>query len=111
MWREILQERPPVRPFVSVRARTLSALRHYSFLRKQEKGCKGEMIAPHAHGRFWKNNLMYEELPQESHAQCMSCNRPLRLVAVLAPALGEPGRRIFSATHAGTTSGSRSRRR
>jgi hypothetical protein len=68
----------------------------FIFNQQNQKGCKGEMIAHTS--RTWpvlKSNLMHAELPQESHVQCTACNLPLRLVAVLAPALGEQGHRIF----------------
>jgi hypothetical protein len=48
---------------------------------------------------------MNEELLQDSRAQCMACNGQLRLVAVLAPALGEPVIGYSNAKDAGTTSG------
>jgi hypothetical protein len=46
-------------------------------------------------------NLMHEELPQQNRAECADCNGQLRLVTTLAPALGEPGHRIFQCEKCG----------
>jgi C4-type Zn-finger protein len=44
---------------------------------------------------------MYEELEQQSRAECPACNGPLRLVTALAPTLGELGQRTFQCEECG----------
>lgn len=44
---------------------------------------------------------MYEELQQQSRAECPACNGQLRLVTPLAPTNGELGHRTFRCAECG----------
>jgi uncharacterized protein with PIN domain len=71
--------------------------------RQKRKRLQGRLLAlAAAYMTDWEGaNIMYEELQQQSRAECPACNGQLRLVSPLAPTLNELGHRTFQCEECG----------